>query len=384
MVQRQSTAHKPSLTWKGQPDLVGIQIILRPVEDCQLPKNYTYWLHAWFLDQIRTINPNISAYLHDNQTEKAFSLSSFLDRNNEHSLTFSTEATYHCHITALCAPVCQALKQLTASIKTSPQLIHFPDQSQFQILEQQIALPPTTYENLWDQAQRSSDLKLTFLTPTSFRKNGNPMPLPIPENLFQSYLRRWNTFAHLEFDQDEFLTWVNECVVLFRHDLRSQKAHPGKSGFITGFVGTVEFGLTAKAQQEPEYIQLIHALTHAAPYTGTGYKTTFGLGQTRLGWMPSVRAAATPRSLPSAPPPAPINVIQSRKTLIKSRITELEQQFIQARKRQGGDRAKNVAHLWATIIARQESGDSLKAIAADMKLPYETVKKYAQLARKQL
>jgi CRISPR-associated endoribonuclease Cas6 len=62
----------------------------------------------------------------------------------------------------------------------------------------------------------------------------------------------------------------------------------------------------------------------------------------------------------------------------------LEPQFLAAKKRQGGDRARKTAHLWATIIARQEIGDSLKAIAADLKLPYDTVKKYAQIARKQL
>jgi len=53
------------------------------------------------------------------------------------------------------------------------------------------------------------------------------MPLPIPENVFHSYLRRWNNFAHLEFEQDEFLEWINDCVVILRHDIHSQKVQAG-------------------------------------------------------------------------------------------------------------------------------------------------------------
>ncbi|MGI0493514.1 CRISPR-associated endoribonuclease Cas6 [Alkalinema pantanalense CENA528] len=396
MPQPPKKSQKPPLTWPNQPDLIGLQFTLQPQQNCTLPSNYTYWLHAWFLDQIRTIDPNISAFLHDNQTEKAFTLSAFLGEIQTHdrSLSFSSSHTYHCHITALCAPVCQALRQWLTQPPQQLTLKNTP----FQILNWQIALPATTYEALWDSPP-PPDLSLTFLSPTGFRKNGNHMPLPIPENLFHSYLRRWNTFAHLEFEQDEFLAWVNECVVLLRHDIRSRKVQPGKQGSVTGFIGSIQLGLTPKAQQEPEYVQLVHALIQAAPYFGTGHKITFGLGQTRLGWMPTAidlflnsvddssdRAAENSiyNSSENGTSNLDTDVSQLRKMLIKTRTAELEQQFIRTRKRQGGDRAKNIAHLWATIVARQETGDSLKAIAADLNLPYETVKKYAQLARKQL
>jgi CRISPR-associated endoribonuclease Cas6 len=388
-----------TLTWKGQPELIGLQFILQPTTPTELPSNYTYWLHAWFLDQIRQIDPAISAYLHDNQEEKAFTLSNFLGKSiaqpkstqDKITLSFSPQEPYQLQITALCAPVCKALKQWLTQPPTQITLC----QHTFQILDRQILLLPTTYKKLWDSP--STDLSLTFLTPTGFRKNGNHMPLPIPENLFHSYLRRWNTFAHLEFEPEEFLAWVNQCVILLRHDIRSRKVQPGKQGSVTGFLGSIQLGLTPKAQQEPEYIQLIHALIQAAPYFSTGHKVTFGLGQTRLGWTAQDQhPISASRATTIAPPPAeslsasprlaasPPNIAKLRKDLIKARINELEPQFIAARKRQGGDRAKHIARQWATIIAHQESGDSLKAIAADMKLPYETVKKYAQLARKQI
>jgi CRISPR-associated endoribonuclease Cas6 len=382
------TTAKPNLTWPHQPDLIGLQLTLQSTQNCTLPSNYTYWLHAWFLDQIRQIDPNLSAYLHDNQAEKAFTLSGFLGdiQASDRSLQITAQTPCHYYITALCAPACQGLKQWLLQPPTNIKL----RDSIWQITDWQIVLPATTYETLWDHATPSGPLTLTFLSPTGFRKNGNHMPLPIPENLFHSYLRRWNTFAHLEFDQAEFLQWVNECVVLLRHDIRSSKAQPGKQGSVTGFIGSIQLGLTPKAQQEPEYVQLVQALISAAPYFGTGHKITFGLGQTRLGWLdpsPAIPASTTPTStqnnLVGSRSPQE-DIVQIRKHLIKTRIAELEPIFLAHKKRQGGVRAKQAAHLWASIIAHQESGDSLKAIAADLKLPYETVKKYAQLARKQI
>jgi CRISPR-associated endoribonuclease Cas6 len=247
----------PKLTWPNSTDLIGIQFTLQSPQNCTLPSNYTYWLHAWFLDQMRQVDPSISAYLHDNQAEKAFTLSAFLGPTQDHdrTITFARNSTYHCHITGLCIPIAKALKKW---LTRPPALITFPE-GDFPITDWQIAHPATTYEFLWEQAPLS-DLSLTFLSATGFRKNGNHMPLPIPENLFHSYLRRWNTFAQLEFDQDDFLQWVNEFVVILRHDIRSRKAQPGKQGSVTGFIGTIQLGLTPKAKNEPEYVQLVHTL----------------------------------------------------------------------------------------------------------------------------
>jgi CRISPR-associated endoribonuclease Cas6 len=174
----------------------------------------------------------------------------------------------------------------------------------FNIQQWEIGLPTTTYQAIWNDAEvemssagtnKDQRLSLTFTTPTSFRKRGNHMPLPIPENVFHSYLRRWNNLAHLEFEQSDFLDWVNECVVVLRHDVRSQKTQAGKQGSVTGFVGNVQFGLTPKAKAEPEYVQLVHALMTCAPYFGTGHKVTFELGQTQTGWFVDRPAEAEPQ-----------------------------------------------------------------------------------------
>ncbi len=51
-------------------------------------------------------------------------------------------------------------------------------------------------------------------------------------------------------------------------------------------------------------------------------------------------------------------------------------------KRTGG--AWNSCEIRATILPRQEFGESLQEIAADLEMPYETVKTYGKLARRAL
>jgi CRISPR-associated endoribonuclease Cas6 len=235
----------------------------------------------------------------------------------------------------------------------------------FQILSWQLAHAPTTYAQLLQLPLPDPvTLNLTFSSPTSFRHKGNHLPLPLPENIFHSYLRRWNYFSGQAIDPDSFLEWVDGYVVILRHQIQSSKVAAGKHGSVTGFTGSVQFGLSTGANQHPEFIQAFLTLGNLAPYCGTGHKTTFGLGQTRLGWSADS----------IAPPP-----LQDQ---LADRIADLTTQFIAQRKRTGGDRATKTATTWATILARRELGESLQAIALDLEMPYETVKTYAKLARR--
>ena len=118
---------------------------------------------------------------------------------------------------------------------------------------------------------------------------------------------------------------------------------------------------------------MLSALIKLAAYCGTGHKTTFGLGQTRLIGRNEVGNGKCEKDSITT------NPIQEH--LVK-RIAELTDLFLQTKKRQGGDRAQNTATVWATILARYELGERLKAIAIDLDMPYETVRKYAQTARK--
>ncbi|UBF30374.1 CRISPR-associated endoribonuclease Cas6 (plasmid) [Kovacikia minuta CCNUW1] len=360
--QRKSIS--PTLVWDKGTELIGLNLSVQPHQDMVVPSHYTTELHSWFLDQVRRTNFKLSSHLHDEQSEKPFTISCLdgLVDSQGRSLRFAADRLYTWTITALTQPVVEWMRQWLLSPPTD---IHLRSGS-LRIVGWEFAHPPTTYDGLLQiPPPQSPTITLSFLTPTSFRRKGNHLPLPLPTNLFQSYLRRWNNFSQEEVDQDEFLDWIDECVIILRHQIQSAKVMAGKSGAVTGFTGSVQLGLASKADRDPELVELWLALGQLAPYCGTGHKTTFGLGQTRLGWL----AELTPNSL-------------SLQDLLAQRIAELTEQFIAQRKRTGGDRATQVAETWATILARREMGESLQAIAADLEMPYETVKTYAKLARR--
>jgi CRISPR-associated endoribonuclease Cas6 len=356
----------PKLTWKKNTELVGLTLALQPQQDIVVPPSYATELHSWFLDQVRRTNSQLSAYLHDGQSERPFALSPLngVIQSRGRSLHFSTDQQYQWQITALSQSLVAWISQW---LQSPPSVVRLRSGT-FTILDWCFAHPPTTYRQLLETPEpEPPQITLSFLSPTSFRRKGKHLPLPMPVNVFHSYLRRWNDFSGEEVESDDFLDWIDEYVVILRHQLQSTKVMAGKSGSVTGFTGSVQFGLSAKAYADTEYIQLWLALGNLAPYCGTGHKTTFGLGQTVTGWSEPLSVASL-----------------SAQDLLAQRIAELSELFIAQRKRTGGDRATHTAETWATILARREIGESLQAIAADLTMPYETVKTYAKLARRAL
>ena len=354
------------LSWSPDTELVGLVFELTPRAADYLYPQYTTKLHAWFLDQVRQTNPDLSAYLHDGQSEKPFAISGLEGEllTAGKNLQLKAEESYRWYVSAFSQPVVEWLAQWVQAL---PEVIELRD-APLLIRACEIALPPTTYNELFSNAHsQPATLKLSFITPTSFRRKGHHFPLPVPNNLFHSYLRRWNDFSHQPFDQDAFLNWVEECVLIHRHRVESVKVAAGKKGSVTGFTGAIELGLSSAASKQPEFEQLFYALGRFAPYCGTGHKTTFGLGQTRAGWLIEET-----------------QVLPSQESLLAQRIAELTKQFLAQRKRTGGTRANEIAETWATILARRELGESLIAIATDLEMRYETVKTYAKLARQAL
>ncbi|HEY9602588.1 MAG TPA: CRISPR-associated endoribonuclease Cas6 [Allocoleopsis sp.] len=297
------------LSWSDETELVGLVFELTPRAADYLYPQYTVGLHAWFLDQVRQTNSELSAYLHDGQSEKPFSISGLEGEllGAGKNIQLKVDSSYRWYITALSQPVVQWLAQWVQNL---PEAIALRDTSLL-IRTYEIALKPTTYSELLVAAHPTpTTIQLSFLTPTSFRRKGHHFPLPVPNNLFHSYLRRWNDFSNRQFDQDAFLDWVEEFVLIHRHRLESVKVAAGKKGSVTGFTGAIELGLASAASSQPEFEQLFYALGQFAPYCGTGHKTTFGLGQTRLGWL----SPETPG-------------IPSIEMMLAQRIAELQEQY---------------------------------------------------------
>ena len=230
-------------------------------------------------------------------------------------------------------------------------------------------------------------MTFSFISPTSFRSKGNHLPLPIPRNLFYSYLRRWNAFASKSVEEEAFLAWVERYVTISYYELQTRRTAVAKAGLVTGFVGRLTLSLSVKGLANVGYVAYFYALVELAQYCGTGHKTTFGLGQTRLGdWSASgmerpenlVSKSALESSVEVAVPGQ-----AQQYTRVAMRIDELKVHFMSNRQ-QGGDRAARKAATLATIVARKEAGDALKDIAQELRLSYETVKSYSKSAKREL
>ena len=329
-----------------------------------------------FLHQIRDFDPELSAYLHDGGSEKPFSLTGLNGKFTTHSqsLQLHADETYRWRINILSKDVTLGITTWLRHLPETITLENVPLAIEFV----QLAQPPTTYAKLLRQAKAQAEdskvhrLSLSFTSPTSFRRKGHHLPLPWPTNVFHSYLRGWNHFAQKQIDQTNFLDWIDQHLIIQQHQIASRKVAAGKQGSVIGFTGAVTYTLDRKATEQPEFVAMFYALGQLASYCGTGHKTTFGLGETHLGWQiegeQGVEIAPTPIA----------------QMALAERIEELSALFSSQKKRQGGDRAQYTADTWATILARREVGDSLGAITQDMDLPYETAKTYSKLARRAL
>jgi CRISPR-associated endoribonuclease Cas6 len=347
-------------------ELIGLNLELKPETNSYIYPDYSKGLHAWFLQQIGQFDPKLSQLLHDEQEQKAFTLS-FLEGKlmpYGKQLQIYQQEQYNWLITILSASVINWLKDW---LKSMPNQIKLKDIT-LEIKSLKIALPPTSYLDL-TQSRLNSKLTLSFLSPTTFRRKGHHFPLPLPQNVFHSYLRRWLNFSGQNIDSESFLNWIENEVIISRHQLESLKIVGAKGGTITAFLGAVEYNLTHQGKQNQNFLQLYSILGQFAPYCGTGHKTTFGLGKTRLGWL------ITPNS-------QQLSSELSLENQLSERIEILTNLLLSQQKRTGGERALKVCQTKATILARRERGESLTAIASDLEMPYNTVKSYLKLARR--
>ncbi|MEO3705297.1 CRISPR-associated endoribonuclease Cas6 [Trichormus azollae] len=358
------------LSWGDDMELVGLVFDLEATSTTSLYSQYTIGLHAWFLDQVRQFNPNLSAYLHDSESKKPFNISALEGQllPSGKQLQIQANQRYRWHVNAISQPVVQFLTQWLTQL---PPTLELRD-ALLQIKQVHVAHPPTTYtqllNSLTNKYSDNSEISLSFVSPTSFRRKGHHFPLPAPINLFHSYLRRWNDFSGTPVEQDAFLEWIDESVIIHQYRLESVKVAAGKRGSVTGFTGVMSCGLSKTTLANTEFTKLFYALVQLAPYCGTGHKTTFGLGQTRLDWVE----------------PGKITPSRILTNLLGERIDELTAIFTAQRKRTGGERTDKIASTWATILARREVGESLQVIAQDLDMPYVTVKTYVKLARRAL
>lgn len=119
--------------------------------------------------------------------------------------------------------------------------------------------------------------KLEFETPVTFNSGEGHLPFPLPNILIGSWMRRWQAFAPLALP-DDLQKSVRERLLVSSYNMRSitvrygERKHPGGMG---------RYALRAAKMPASERAQ-VDLLANYAFFCGSGYKTTQGMGMTRL------------------------------------------------------------------------------------------------------
>src|SRR5262249_7886296 len=127
--------------------------------------------------------------------------------------------------------------------------------------------------------------RLHFATPTAFRHNGLLVPLPLPELVYGSLIRAWDSFSPLKLPV-QLQDFLALSVAIARHRIATQIFTLSRNEKHVGFTGSAEYVvLLAKGGLSEDvfrqYVQSIALLTDFAFYTGVGIRTAVGMGQLR-------------------------------------------------------------------------------------------------------
>ncbi|MER3489795.1 MAG: CRISPR-associated endoribonuclease Cas6 [Meiothermus sp.] len=134
----------------------------------------------------------------------------------------------------------------------------------------------SSYPRLF-QGQATASLGLHFASPTFFRRQGNPYPLPEPKLVFDSLAQRWNAFAPVQVPLEVQGAW--ERITVSRLQGHTQRIAPNADERGVGFVGRVVYHLPKASPSEAQWLQ---ALGRFAFYAGVGAKTSLGFGRVRM------------------------------------------------------------------------------------------------------
>lgn len=243
-------------------------------------------LHALFLDLVQSIDPGLATTLHQQQSDKAFTLSPLqvgTRKGNtlqwQHDRSIPAGSPCWWRISLLDETLFGRLTHLWLNLNTQ-QSWHLGAAALqvINILGTPQATQPwanfSTYAQLYEQASDSDrQIHMTFCTPTTFRVTNYDCALPTKELVFQSLLKRWNQYSPIPLPKT-----LIEAIYPSFFDLRTEIAIDSRSKFI-GCVGDITFQILGEV--EPSIIQQINTLADFAVFAGVGRKTPMGMGMVR-------------------------------------------------------------------------------------------------------
>ncbi len=247
-------------------------------------------LYALFLTLVSAVDQELGDRLHDQTTEKAFTLSPLqtIEKNYFYGNS-SLEWQYlnaiqpgtRCwwRISLLDDSLFGRLSQLWLNLKPDqPWHLGPADLYITSILGTPQSTQPwanfCNYSTLYEEASDTEcQIAFSFCTPTNFRQGNYDTSLPTRECVFNSLLNRWNKYSGIEFSND-FL----EVIFPSFFNIRTEIVIDSRSKFI-GFIGDINYRILKDV--DPLIIKQVNTLADFALYAGVGRKTPMGMGMVR-------------------------------------------------------------------------------------------------------
>lgn len=245
-------------------------------------------LHALFLTVVSSVDQNLGNRLHEQKTEKAFTLSPLQLRNAptrghllqwQYNRPIAAGTSCWWRISLLDDTLFGHLTPLWLNLNPAHSW-HLG--SADLVITSVLGTPQSTqpwanfssYAQLYEQASDDTrQITFAFATPATFRQGKYDSALPTRECVFHSLLHRWNHFSDIPFPET-----LTECLFPSFFDLQTELVHY-PDGKWAGCVGTIGYRILGEVT--PETVKQINTLAEFALYSGVGRKTPMGMGMLR-------------------------------------------------------------------------------------------------------
>jgi CRISPR-associated endoribonuclease Cas6 len=263
-------------------------LVLNLLPSSPIPKGYLSGkhLHALFLTLVSSVDRDLGNHLHEQKTEKAFTLSP-LQRSQKSNDQLQWEyrqpmpAGQACwwRISLLDDELFGHLSKLWLNLNPDHPWHLGPADLQITSI---LGTPQSTqpwanfcpYPQLYEQASDTDrQISLRLYTPTTFRQGKYDSALPTRECLFNSLLKRWNRYSNIPFSEG-----LTEVLFPSFFDIRTEVVN-NPDGKWAGCVGSISYRILGEV--EADIIKQINTLADFALYAGVGRKTPMGMGMVR-------------------------------------------------------------------------------------------------------
>jgi CRISPR-associated endoribonuclease Cas6 len=254
--------------------LHSIIVNLSTENNSKVPLGLNRAIHAQVLAWLQRGKPEISALVHKTQ-RSPLSISELINKNDS-PITKSKQCkeTNRCFfkvnfLQAYLVPI--LLKGVEADNRISLANHQFNINGVDCFPAENSLAQLTSYQELFEHSEPSREIKLSLLSPTSFKQNGCIQPFPLPELVFSNLLRRWNSFAPKEYHFPK-VEWQGMTAA---YDLKTKVIK--KEVNEIGSVGWVKYEFKDEKQAKIATI-----LANFANFSGIGRKTALGMGRTQF------------------------------------------------------------------------------------------------------